>query len=343
MMPQTLETNINLRSTNLQFIRFAAAMLVIISHAFPLSLGDGNLDFLSRFSNGDMTLGGFAVAIFFLVSGFYCIKSAEKCEKVIIFFKKKVLRIFPPLLFVVFVSAFLLGPILTTLSLPDYFSNTETYKYLLNGVLLLQHELPGVFADNIYNATVNGALWTLPVEFVCMIGCFIAYKCKFTNRRNFLFTIPFVIVGSIMIIYLSNTLPMLKDVLMPCLMFYIGIACYIYRKNIVLDLKLAFMFLVLFGLLFCIQQVNLAVLLALPYLLLYVSYGCSQRFASLKFLGDASYEMYLWGFVIQQTIVHYAGGAMTPLLNIGFSILIVIVLALVSKYCLLKRRKKVIL
>ena len=48
------------RENNLNFIRFISAILVIYSHSFPFSLGDGNSDILSAFSKGEMTFGGVA-------------------------------------------------------------------------------------------------------------------------------------------------------------------------------------------------------------------------------------------------------------------------------------------
>jgi peptidoglycan/LPS O-acetylase OafA/YrhL len=52
------------RDNNLNIMRFVSALLVILSHAYPLTLGKGNSDFFNSFSQGAASLGGLAVAFF---------------------------------------------------------------------------------------------------------------------------------------------------------------------------------------------------------------------------------------------------------------------------------------
>ncbi len=61
------------RSNNLNLLKFIAAVLVVFSHAYGITgHGDDPMMWLSR---GQMSFGGFAVAIFFFASGFYVTKS----------------------------------------------------------------------------------------------------------------------------------------------------------------------------------------------------------------------------------------------------------------------------
>lgn len=56
-------------------IKFVAAILVIVSHAFPISLGEGNYDFIASFTNGQVDLGNFSVCLFFIIGGYFITKS----------------------------------------------------------------------------------------------------------------------------------------------------------------------------------------------------------------------------------------------------------------------------
>ena len=75
----------------------------------------------------------------------------------------RALRIYPALIVAnVLVVA---GFFLTTLPLGEYFSSLQSLRYLVvNSALLeVQYRLPGVFVGNPWD-TVNGVLWTLPIE-----------------------------------------------------------------------------------------------------------------------------------------------------------------------------------
>lgn len=87
------------------------------------------------------------------------------------YLKKRVLRIFPALIVVVLLTGgfFLLGPLVTTLALTDYFKSNQTWTYLLTIFLYIHYHLPGVFANNPYPNSVNGSLWTLTWEFLMYI------------------------------------------------------------------------------------------------------------------------------------------------------------------------------
>lgn len=61
------------KSNNLSLIKFAAAVLVILSHAGPLACG--STDILMRLTHGSISLGVIAISIFFLTGGFYNTKS----------------------------------------------------------------------------------------------------------------------------------------------------------------------------------------------------------------------------------------------------------------------------
>ena len=57
------------RDNNLNLIRMIAALAVLVSHAYPIALGPDAVQPLQRLTGN--TLGGLAVAVFFVISGFF--------------------------------------------------------------------------------------------------------------------------------------------------------------------------------------------------------------------------------------------------------------------------------
>lgn len=315
----------NGRENNLNIIRFIAAILVIYSHSFPFTRGQDCVDGLAKLTKGQMTLGGIAVSIFFFYGGFLICKSLERTQDGKKFFLARVKRIFPSLLVVVFGTVFVLGPILTTLSMKEYFTNSDTYKYLLNGLLFPVHNLPGVFEDNIYGPAVNGPLWTLPVEFVCYILCFVFWKLCFMNEKKAKYTIPviivFVVVASLTLARIS---PLLAEALRPSMLFYIGMIVYIYRDKIYVDIKFFLIAFVVFLLGLLTPVLNMFVYLTVPYILIYIGYGTKIKLQRFGGKYEVSYGMYLCGSPIQQTLVYLFDNKIPQISNAILSTIIAI-------------------
>lgn len=149
---------------NFDFLRFFAAAMVIYCHSFALGTGRFDKEPMFVYSCGQFHFGTLAVVIFFIMSGFLVTMSFDRSISAGSFFYNRVLRIFPGLVFVVIVTAFLLGPFVSSLPLHEYFTNSHTYSYLMT-ITLRGHSahdfLPGVLSRNILPNTVNGSLWTL--------------------------------------------------------------------------------------------------------------------------------------------------------------------------------------
>jgi hypothetical protein len=71
----------------------------------------------------------------------------ERSKTLFAFIGLRVLRIAPALCAEVFLSALILGPILTTHSLTDYFSSNDFRLYFLNILGDIHYLLPGVFRE----------------------------------------------------------------------------------------------------------------------------------------------------------------------------------------------------
>ena len=161
------------------WLRLIGATIVVIDHTWPL-LQTQRATILPDpwvISPGYVALMGF-----FAMSGFQISDSWERDPSAYRFVAKRLLRLLPPLFVVVAVTVFVIGPLFTTWELGQYWGSLQTWQYLVGTslILLLQHKLPGVFADNPYPWSVNGSLWTIPMEFLCyglvlVVGLLIAF------------------------------------------------------------------------------------------------------------------------------------------------------------------------
>ncbi len=311
---------------NLHFVRFLAAICVIISHSFAISEGSLENEWLVKITNNQITLGSFAVCMLFFFSGMMTVRSLLKGKTTKEFFWGRFVRIWPALITVVMLSVFVLGPMVTKYTWREYFGTAQTYKYFGNIILFLQHDLPGVFTNNIYLPTVNGSLWTLPVEVGCYVACFFAYKMTLLREKRFYLTVPIALVGLGSLFVLSELTgnDLIKSTILPLGMFYMGMFYEENKRKIKLTGKYALVSLagcVLFGIL---GELWIGMLLCFPYFLCFMVFGLEKSVLVPWRLGELSYAMYLCGFPIQQMVTQLFGGKMNVIVNIIISIPIII-------------------
>lgn len=324
-----LKDTVGQKSENLHFMRFLAAILVIISHSFPFGMGSLEGEWFIELTNSQLTMGGFAVSIFFFCGGYLITMSMEKSKSTFKYFEARIIRLIPPLFFVTFILV-ILGGLLTNLSPIEYYTSAGTWKYLLNSIFILTHNLPGVFVGNINGSAVNGALWTLPVEFVCYVLCFIAYKLGLINKKRFPWSVPLVILGTIAVWKIGGMIPLAREVIRPVLLFYIGMGYWIYREHILLSTKYALIAVIGFILCFILNLGNVGMLFFFPYIMMTLWFGTKQCSSKIGKLGNYSYGIYLWGCPVQQTLVQLMGGQMNPYINFLLAIPIAILFGMIT-------------
>ncbi|MDB5424480.1 MAG: acyltransferase 3 [Phenylobacterium sp.] len=146
-------------------LRLAAAIAVIYDHVAPLS----GRPVQRLFSTSAAELG---VGVFFVISGYLVAASWRRAPDLRRFLGKRLLRIEPALIVSLAVTALVLGAFATSLPLADYLRTPAVWLYVVRNALLypVTYALPGVFAHNPLPDQVNGALWTLRLEFTCYLG-----------------------------------------------------------------------------------------------------------------------------------------------------------------------------
>ncbi len=320
------------RDNNLNFIRFVAALMVIFSHAFPLCLGSQFVDPLGQFSNSQITFGNLAVCVFFFYGGFLITTSVCRLRTGKKFFIARCFRIFPPLIVVTITLTFVIGPLITAVSLKQYFVNNETYNYLLNIFLIPVHTLPGVFENNSYNATVNGPLWTLPIEFLCYVLCFLFYKGQFTKEKNAKWSIPIFIIAFVVMKWILSGNELLASALRPIGLFYAGALYYVYRNKILLNNVAAFLAGVILIVTTKFGGLEWVIYLLFPYVLSYIGFSTKLSWGTLFKKSEISYGIYLVAWPIQQLLVQLTNNTMNPYVNF----IVTIPLAMLGGYAIHK-------
>ena len=289
------------RNNNLSFLRFLASVAVIFSHAFPLT-GNG-IDPLDRWSGEQFSLGNAAVAVFFFFGGFLIMRSMEGKKKAGPYFRARCLRIFPALWIVVVLCVLVLGPAMTTVSLGEYFTDIRTPMYLLNCLLLPMHPLPGVFENNPYVPTVNGSLWTLPVEFVCYVLCWVYYRLGFSkDRRKALISIPLVLLAAAAADRLLSGQELLRSAVAPVLFFFIGMQYYLFRDRIPSSPALCIAAAAVWIVSLRFGFHGIAGYICLPYILMYLGFGTERTLSRFGSRWELSYGIYLTAWPVQQIL-----------------------------------------
>jgi len=291
-------------NNNFNLLRILGAVFVVIGHAYPLT-GTAGVPSLMGHS-----IHTFGLIVFFSISGYLVMKSLDQSPNLSTFFAKRVARILPGLAVAVLASAFLLGPVFTSLSFADYFASPITYSYLGNIGLNITYQLPGVFQTVPWPNAVNGSLWTIPVEVACYLVLGLAL-IRFQSARVRLLIIGAVVVFLIVIIELwvaqkpvwvfYGTDWIISTTIM--IFFFFGAALYLIPEQLLrLDIAVlgVIALLLLTGLPLYSSVIQPAIL---SYVI--VCLGKSDTIVPNKFLdlGDPSYGAYLFAFPIQQIVV----------------------------------------
>jgi peptidoglycan/LPS O-acetylase OafA/YrhL len=158
------------RHNSLNAMRLFLALAVIVSHAWPLS-GVGADPML-----GDLTLGHWAVAGFFSISGYLITASRLGETSTANFLLRRAARIYPGYWAVLAFVAFVAAPLALLLSgapLSTWWSAEDNgLLYLLRNASLLrgQISLAGSPTNTPFASDWNGSLWSLPFEFTCYVA-----------------------------------------------------------------------------------------------------------------------------------------------------------------------------
>ncbi|MDR6481600.1 acyltransferase family protein [Paraburkholderia terricola] len=316
---------------NFEAVRLLAALTVLYGHAYALT---GTVS-PAVFGSSAQAL---AVKVFFVVSGFLVSESWRRDPAILRYLSRRSLRIFPGLVTVILISILFVGPLLTDLSIGDYFKSPWTWRYLSNIGLHPSYMLPGVFENNVYPVAVNGSLWSLPVEFAMyLLLPIVALSGHRSSMR--------IVLGCVALCALSLYVVRIKpepetvvfygtnviSALDVAPYFFLGAAWRISRPSRLLNPQVA-VFVLLLAALVPVNRIaqEITLYIILPYSVLSFATARPALFGAAGRFGDFSYGIYVYGFLIEQAISHYLKTDGRPLLNFGLSLFPTLVLAAAS-------------
>ncbi|MGB0505147.1 MAG: acyltransferase family protein [Pikeienuella sp.] len=299
------------RNNNFDIVRLVAAMGVVVSHAWPLSLGAGTVEPMEHATG--VALGGLSVFVFFFLSGLLVTESAHRwSDRKLVFVVARVGRIFPGLF-----VALLVTVAIAAISGGD-FGMAEAGRYIAKGLSLIsiEHSLTGAFADTPYPGAVNGPLWTLFYEVLCYI---IIAGLTWVGILSLRIGWAAVMLG-IAALYVVISLGMMPE------------GAVFYRLTVFAPLAMAFAmggFAWRIRALLPLSWIGGIVLVALtaltlivfgepagkPILIFTCGYGClliAYCTPPMKMPGDISYGVYIYGWPVTQLVVWIAAPASAP-------------------------------
>ncbi|MFZ1538470.1 MAG: acyltransferase [Chromatiaceae bacterium] len=298
-----IKTILERNNNNLDIFRLVAACMVIYGHAYTLAREPGQGDFLGRVLHFDYS-GSLAVKVFFFISGLVITNSLIERPEILRFILARVFRIWPGLLFVLFGSAFVIGPIASSLPLDEYLSRGQVYRYVVSNFFLQpDNGLPEVFLSNPYAYSINGSLWTLRFEVAFYMGvlCFVTLQA---NRYKIVVLIALLLLAldplvDNQLIFFWRTPNSQVDLLAPCFAF--GAFLAIMKEKIEISSKVIGGSMVLCAFFWSSRYCAYFFYISIFLILLYLS--STSVLLRIRPPYDISYGVYLWGFPVQQLLV----------------------------------------
>lgn len=303
----------NSRINNFDFLRILFASLVIVSHSY-LATGNRNNELLSVLTNRQEAFGSLAVKCFFIISGYLIFQSLNRSKTIFNYFWKRLLRIYPGY-FIMLIFTSLLIPFVYNKDV-SLFKNPDYFNYFLRQLTIYhtQDEISGVFSNQ-PSHLINGSLWTIKYEITMYFLLGILFLVKKKWRIYFIF---FAFLSSYLLLitnnafFLNNRLlskiylqgPQFYDLL--CL-FMGGALCtsFSIKNNLSSHLIVSSAFIIII-ISFYLNIWSYLKYLLLPIIIVFWGSLSIPYISSIgKKVGDISYGIYIYGWLIQQTLYYY--------------------------------------
>ena len=313
-------------------MRIVLSVSILCEHSVIISYGkavEAPL-WLNPFSGGPIAA---LLPVFFALSGFLVMGSAVRTASLRVFLAARGLRILPALATEVTVSAVVLGSLVTTLPVRDYFTNYGFFRYFGSLLGNIQTWLPGVFLGNPYPDVVNISLWTIAPEVLCYAYiAFVMGAGLLGHRRGLSLLIAaatvLLIVGDLSGLNVREPeTPFRPHTLI--LAFAVGNLLFLWRHAIPFSRAL-FAACLLAGLAL-VPHPKLSTL-AIPFLVYATVYLGLLRLPKIPLLdsGDYSYGIYLYAMPVQQSVAFFFPQLRDWYWNILLALPITVALAMLS-------------
>jgi len=306
-MASTIAALLQGRDNNFNLIRFIAASAVLVAHCFDVVAPEQaaavpvNLE--------ELGIGRIAVDVFFIVSGFLVTRSVLTQPTLVDYAMARVLRLFPALLVLCLMLAFVLGPLVTHVSWQDYFSDPRTWLFVPVTTSLATHSmtLPGVFDTVPMSGVLDSPLWTLRYETICyVLLALLALTGLLSTRLRAASTLALILAVYLLITFATSWREesgTIQNMTRFTLDFFLGGALYIFADRVRLDGKVALGLAVFAAASYGTSAFEVTLRVALAYDVLWFAFVPAGAIRRFNLIGDYSYGIYILHFPIQQTLV----------------------------------------
>lgn len=305
------------------------AVSVLLSHGIVLG-GYKLLDPLTYFSKNQTSLGDLAVMGFFTLSGYLITSSFVNLKNVLVFASHRLLRILPGFWVSLFVTAFILAPIIFCLGgrkLENFnFTGRESAASFFTGNIFLniqQWSVKDVLSLSAYNGSLNGSLWSLFPEFQCYCFTVLAGTFGLFQRNKILLLLITIAISIFFAINFnfSKTYGPTILILSPALKLYTsylaGTFIFVFRDKMMLDKKGTFFLLMFTLMLIKFGGYNILS----PFLIAMTLINAFQLF-EFKLKYDISYGIYIYSFPAQHLLYKISEGRLNIWCFLGLSFLV---------------------
>lgn len=312
---------------NFDILRLILAVLVYFAHWNTLSVQNIEI-FIFK-------LSGFAVDMFFVVSGFLIFWSYENDQNNKNFYIKRFFRIFP-------LYAFLI--VLQTLFFIGFSDGNsfEIIKYFIVNIFFLNFLAPtvGTIFSGLEVNAINGSLWTLKNEvafYVIVPLIFMLYKrfgiifllIMYILSVIYMFTVDYMGIEKLLVQFPAQLR-----------LFTIGIICYVIftkfnKNNIYLAVAISF-FLILF----------FKDLMYFKYMIYPICIGvfvifCAYFIKHIKVDFDFSYSFYILHFPVIQLALYFGINPTNPIISFLTLFIVILILSYLSEKYIEKKFIKI--
>lgn len=323
---------------NFDLLRLCAALAVMFGHSFWIQPAHGRVEPILKHTGLEYS-GSLAVYTFFLISGILVSSSFDRQKSVPRFVSLRLARIYPALIACVFLTAFVLYPVVSTVGFGAALTGHDARSYFTTNAWLfsgIQWTLPGIFETAPIKSVVNGSLWTLPIELKCYVLVLLAgvLGCLRSKLRFAAFFAAAAGAFTYLVMHGSGEEWLRALINKPtgysfyaAPFFLLGMLLYTFRERISVSWGVGVLLLIVYA---CVRTSAAAApvfYVTFVYVLLLLASSPALRFARPKH--DYSYGVYLWAFPVQQVVASRYPG-MDNLLSLLISVPAVLIIAAAS-------------
>jgi peptidoglycan/LPS O-acetylase OafA/YrhL len=316
------------RKNSLNAIRLVLAVLVIVSHSWPIG-GYGTDPQL-----GDQTLGNWAVVGFFAISGYLITASRLHSRTLFDYLWRRVLRIYPAFVVVLLVVAFGFAPAVVSITGDGSWAPGDGFEYVLQNFALLIRQY-GV-GDSLNSVPLphawNGSLWTLFYEFCCYVAIGLAVSVLPRRWLPAACASALALCACITFLVAAENVTLAQPIELGARLgsyFAGGALLYFGREKVVMSPVLAAAAIGIIAVTAALGVSRAFAALPVAYLMMWL--GVVLPMSKLGSKNDISYGVYIYAFPVQQALTYaFAGSTAGPAVFVFFSIASTVPLAWLS-------------